>query len=194
MELTERQHQIVNTAIRLIASQGIQNLTIKNLAQAIGFSEPALYRHFDSKYAILEAILQRFESVTRQVRQLMEQQPPVSGIRKIDIFLTHRYQLFAADPEFARVLFSEEIFQNEITLSRLLLGIMDEHRTLLVQAIRQAQSESEIRSDIGFNHLFHIIVGSMRLLVNRWCYSGYAFDLVAEGQALWQAIRQIIQT
>ncbi|MBN1948990.1 MAG: helix-turn-helix transcriptional regulator, partial [Candidatus Cloacimonetes bacterium] len=59
-KLSERQQQIVNTAIRIIAGQGIQHLTTKNLAGAIGISEAALYRHFSSKHEILLAVLDAF--------------------------------------------------------------------------------------------------------------------------------------
>ena len=46
MKLTKRQNEIIDTALNLTASGGIQNLTIKNLADALGITEPAIYRHF----------------------------------------------------------------------------------------------------------------------------------------------------
>ena len=67
MELTERQQQIVNISIDLIAGQGIQNLTIKNISKEVGFSEPAIYRHFDSKYDIIMAMLDSFQDISRFV-------------------------------------------------------------------------------------------------------------------------------
>lgn len=41
MELTRRQQEIVRTALELIAAGGIQNLTIRNLADRLGLTEPA---------------------------------------------------------------------------------------------------------------------------------------------------------
>ena len=46
---TDRQNQIIQESIQLIAQKGIQGLTIKNISKAIGFSEPAIYRHFENK-------------------------------------------------------------------------------------------------------------------------------------------------
>ena len=54
---TARQLQIIQESITLIAEKGIQGLTMKNLASAIGVSEPALYRHFKSKNDILSGII-----------------------------------------------------------------------------------------------------------------------------------------
>ncbi len=42
--LTPRQAEIVDAALKLIAEQGIQHLTIRNLSTAIGVTEAALYR------------------------------------------------------------------------------------------------------------------------------------------------------
>ena len=44
----------MESALGLIAEKGIQGLTIKNLSKKIGISEPAIYRHFDSKSSILD--------------------------------------------------------------------------------------------------------------------------------------------
>ena len=48
-EFTDRQIEIMEAATNRISKYGIQNLTIKTLAEDIGLSEPALYRHFKSK-------------------------------------------------------------------------------------------------------------------------------------------------
>ena len=59
--LSERQEQIIKASIDLIDNNGIQGFTIKNLSKAIGISEPAIYRHFESKFEILATILEIFK-------------------------------------------------------------------------------------------------------------------------------------
>ena len=55
MNFTERQIEIIDASKDLIGRKGIQNLTIKNLAKKMSFSEPALYRHFKDKTEILKS-------------------------------------------------------------------------------------------------------------------------------------------
>jgi len=43
VQFTSRQKEIINAAIDLIADNGIQQMTIKNLAIKIGFAEGAIY-------------------------------------------------------------------------------------------------------------------------------------------------------
>lgn len=57
----ERSRQEMRTAIlaaagRLIAADGVESLTIRAVAQAVGYSAGALYEYFDSKEAILTSL------------------------------------------------------------------------------------------------------------------------------------------
>ncbi|MFO7562001.1 MAG: TetR/AcrR family transcriptional regulator [Enhygromyxa sp.] len=53
---TER---IVDTALRLLESEGFEALTIQRLAKELGYAVGALYRYFRSKDALLVALLHR---------------------------------------------------------------------------------------------------------------------------------------
>ena len=57
MELTKRQKEIVEKAIEIIVNEGFHGLTIKNLAEKMNFSEPALYRHFRDKKQIFLSVI-----------------------------------------------------------------------------------------------------------------------------------------
>lgn len=51
----ERRAQIVEAATRLVAERGVAGATMARIAAAVGITEPALYRHFDSRVEILLA-------------------------------------------------------------------------------------------------------------------------------------------
>lgn len=53
----DRKKQILTEATRLFSCYGYDKVTIKSLAEACGITEPALYRHFDSKEAIYGKVL-----------------------------------------------------------------------------------------------------------------------------------------
>lgn len=71
---SKRQQQIIETAIKLIAEKGIQNLTIKNISKEIGITEPALYRHFDNKLEILKGIIQYFSIIMKPAFESMQKE------------------------------------------------------------------------------------------------------------------------
>ncbi len=55
---SDRKIQILQEATRLFSSEGYDGMTIKQLADACGITEPALYRYFPSKDKIYDAVLE----------------------------------------------------------------------------------------------------------------------------------------
>ena len=81
--ITDRQKEIIEASLEIIYRQGIQGLTIKNLSKSIGISEPAIYRHYDSKIDILLAILDHFKSNGEQLFKIVSDNSDLA-IQKIE--------------------------------------------------------------------------------------------------------------
>ena len=62
MKRPDRKTQILTEASRLFSTEGFDRVTVKHLAEAVGISEPALYRHFSSKEAVYDAVLESIEA------------------------------------------------------------------------------------------------------------------------------------
>jgi AcrR family transcriptional regulator len=52
-----RREQILDTAAELFAAKGFHGVSVGEIGRACGISGPALYKHFDSKDAVLAAML-----------------------------------------------------------------------------------------------------------------------------------------
>ncbi|HPF09236.1 MAG TPA: helix-turn-helix domain-containing protein, partial [Candidatus Cloacimonadota bacterium] len=74
MDITKRQMEIVQAAIQVIARQGYEKLTTKNLANSLGVTDASLYRHFDSKKDLIKMILCYFEHLSCEVIQQIREQ------------------------------------------------------------------------------------------------------------------------
>ncbi len=192
MDITKRQMDIVEAAIAIIARQGYKELTIKNLAQRLGLTEAALYRHFSSKGELIRTILDYFEQLSGDVITAIGEQnlPPLERIR---MFVMNRYRLFTLNPDLAKVLFSEELFKHDPSLGRHMESIIHAHRDAVIYYITAAQAEGSIRKDLDQVDLFRIFVGSMRFTVTQWNLSGQRFDLVQAGEHLFNTIVKLIE-
>lgn len=192
MELTVRQKDILKAAIAIIANQGYEKLTIKNLATKIGVTEAALYRHFKSKREIVTMILSYFEELSNRVlNDICESNnAPLDNIRK---FVEDRYILFSKNPDLAKVMFSEELFKNDPTFKGQFQCIMHKHKQAMESYLIQAQKDGNIKKDISSIQLFRIIIGSMRFTVTQWNLSDGAFDLQKEGSDLFESIIKLIR-
>ena len=58
----ETKKNIFCEATRLFAERGFERVTMKEIGEAVGISEPGVYHHYDNKVAILDEILARFKS------------------------------------------------------------------------------------------------------------------------------------
>ena len=188
---TDRQKEIIAVSLDLISEKGIQGLTIKNLAQRIGISEPAIYRHYENKIEILLTILELFKENTLQV---FEGQADISGtaVERIAHVFTNQFRILAAKPQLVAVIFSEEIFRNEPVLMDRIRGIMDHIITSITGIIRQGQMNGEVRKDMDARHLAIMIIGGLRLFVKQWQMKDFAFDLMGEGAGFLQTVKHLI--
>jgi AcrR family transcriptional regulator len=189
--MTERQEQIILTAIALIAREGYKNLTIKKLASELHLSEAALYRHFVNKEDLLLSIMHYFEDISRNVLQEI-QKTKLNPLEKIHFFIINRYELFTSNPDLAQVMFSDELFYYDLVFFKQFQKISMNHREVLLNFIEEAQKEGFIQSGINSTQLFTILIGSMRFLITQWNLSGRKFDLVKEGDSLFQTIKNLI--
>ena len=60
---TPRQVEILDRARELVEERGLANLTLKQVAERVGFSEAAIYRHFASKKALVFALVDRLRGM-----------------------------------------------------------------------------------------------------------------------------------
>ena len=190
MILSKRQEQILQVSIKIIATQGIQNFTTKNLAKEIGISEPALYRHYRNKLAIMKGIIRYFRITMKPAFQQVE--IAEKSLEKLESFFLNHLQIFNQNPHIAKVIFSEANFQNEEELINMMNSIMNQSQQKIREMIGQGQKSGEISKAVNSLNLSRIIIGTLRFLIIQWTMSGLVFDLEAEGNALWQDLKNLI--
>ena len=189
---TQRQQEIIQSAIELIAEEGIQKLTIKNLSARVGVTEGAIYRHFTSKLEILLGILSLFENSTLNLIAVAGEG---SGepLRQLELLFKEHFRRFKENPAMASVIFSEELFLNERQLSEKVYQIMQNTQRTIEGIIQNGQKKGVFREDIPADQLALLFIGALRLTVTRWRLSQFSFELKKEGDRLWETILRVIQ-
>ncbi len=187
---TSRQIQIIESSMELIANKGIQGFTIKNLSKAIGISEPAIYRHFDSKTDILIAILDNFREMTQMMTLISASN--TTAIENIEFLFSKVLEIFTEQPSIISVIFSEEIFKNETVLKNKILEIQNQQQINIETIMKKGQMMGDIRDDIDIGSLALISMGSLRLLVKRWDLNNQNFSLQIDGNKLINSFKLLI--
>jgi AcrR family transcriptional regulator len=170
---TERQQELLNAAVNIVAKEGFSRLTIRKVAAAVGVTEPAVYRHFPHKLALLTAILEDLQSAVIphfQKLAVADGTPEqlVSG------FIDGLFSELTNKPAFAPLVFSEEAFHSEPQLRPMLLSMMRENLAILGSSFARLQSRGLFRKDIGHEKMALITMGTIRLTVTRSMLTGRA--------------------
>ena len=189
LSTTERQKQIIDEAIRIIYERGYSSLSVRNLAKRVGISEPAIYRHFESKEDIILGILDRMldfgKMLERNIKNIKDER---EKIRRL-IFLQVDY--LEKNPHMASIIFSEDIFQPDKRVDDKLQEIFENRHKLLNEIVSEAEKKG-ININIEIDDLSSIIFGYLHLVVFKWRRSNFKFSLSEKAERLVQIIDKII--
>jgi AcrR family transcriptional regulator len=100
-----RRTEIADAALRVMAVQGGRRFTARALADEVGVTDGALFRHFPSMDAIVDAVVERMETM------LLLTAPPADAdpIERLGVFFKARVAVLVAHPHLARLLFSDDL-------------------------------------------------------------------------------------
>src|SRR5215831_17991926 len=110
MPAAARKRQIVETTLELVAGHGADAVSAQLIADTIGLSQPAVFRHFPTKGAVWMAVIEwlqgRLADVWSEAHGGQEYPPPIWVLRRM--FLGH-VELIIKYPGLAKVVFSDHI-------------------------------------------------------------------------------------
>jgi TetR/AcrR family transcriptional repressor of nem operon len=147
-ERAARVNAILDAAQALIQRKGYERMTIQDLLETLQISKGAFYHYFDSKLALLEALVERMvEEVTAALGPLAEDSR-LSAPHKLEAifrlaagFKSERVDLMV---ELARVWYADDDAVIRDKLERASLDLM---RSLLHPIIAQGVSEGTMATD-----------------------------------------------
>jgi len=132
--LTARQEEIVDAAIAEVREEGWAGLTVRRLADRLGVTDPALYRHFAGKGALALAIADRMESLLLPPIRAIAAEPSTPPRTKIERILAHHVDLILATDGLPVLLISEAA-TGDARMADRLRGIMGEYMGILTGLI-----------------------------------------------------------
>ncbi len=185
-----RQKEIIDATISIIYELGYHSLTVKKIAGRLDITDAALYKHFSGKESMISAVIDYFEDESAMViEKIMDDD---SGpVEKVRDFFMDRCRLFKKRPEMTIFMLNDEFLSNGAYAEKI-SSVVKSHRKLLMGCIRLAQDEGRVIR-MEPEHLFLMIMGSLRLIVRMWQSQGRRFDLVKKGAEVWETLRTIME-
>ena len=156
------------------------------------FSEPALYRHFGNKEAIIVTLL-------RYVAESMDQLYSLSLTKRLNpeqkfrsIFKT-QFDFFAQKPHFAVAVFSDGLLEESQMINQEIMKIMTVKVKYLKPIIEEGQRTGVFTQTVNTDFLMHLVMGSIRLQMYKWRIENFQSNLVSIGDELIESLLKIIK-
>jgi AcrR family transcriptional regulator len=186
-----RREQIAEAALKLVASEGISALTVKNIALQVGVTPPALYRHYAGKTEILSAVVDHILGAFARGREraLAEAAGPVSLLR--GLFFSH-VRLFERHPAVPVLFYSDLFWLEEPSLGERLNGHLEAFADQAAGIIRRGQASGRIRADEPPERLFTAFLGlfsTLGMLAGRGLCR---VDMAAQAGTNWKIFEDYI--
>jgi len=130
-----RQAQIKKAVLEIISTEGLQQLSTRNLAQKVGISEGAVFRHFASKRDIILGIM---EDVRRDLQASLRQisTDTKDPDERLFEFLCAHIQYLLRNKGITILLFSEAAHMNDSELKSHLRTILLEQKQFISKIIQ----------------------------------------------------------
>ncbi|MCH6232891.1 TetR/AcrR family transcriptional regulator [Cognataquiflexum rubidum] len=191
-EISERQKEIIEAAGKLLSNSGVSGLTTKKLAQEMGFSEAAIYRHFENKEAIIVGLLEflNADMDQRLAAAIKENNTPESKFKAI---FKSQFDFFSENPHFVVAVFSDGLLEASEKINQAILHLMQTKISYLMPVILDGQQKGIFTQSITSEELVHIIIGSFRLQMFKWKIANFQFDLRRNGQNIIESLLTIIK-
>jgi AcrR family transcriptional regulator len=85
-EYAIRRNQILDTALRLVYTKGFEQMTIQDILDNLQISKGAFYHYFNSKAAVLEALVARIVDEVEPLLLAIVKDPHLSALEKLQRF------------------------------------------------------------------------------------------------------------
>lgn len=186
-----RQEQIAETALEMLGTRGVSELSMADIARRVGLVPSAIYRHFQGKDEILDAVLdligQRLLSNVQAV-----QKEAGNHLDRLGSLLMRHACFVRENRAIPRIILSQEITSGNPARKAKAYGIIRAFLDRVAEMARKGQQDGEIRSDVDAETIALLLLGIVQPGAVLWHLSDGGFDVTKHAERAWRLLRAAI--
>jgi len=156
-----RQVELTDAALHIIATKGIAALSTRSLAEQVGLSSGAIFRHFPSIDALLDAVVSRVEAVLESTLPAATLPP----VERLERFVEARSAAVGNQLGILRLVLSEQfLLALPRSGSERLSACVQKTRAFIGECLREGQASGDLRADLPTDTLAPIVMGTVQML------------------------------
>jgi len=187
----ERQLEIVRAVLTLAAENSPDAITTQAIAQQMGLTQGAVFRHFPTREAIWLAVVDWVEQNLGDViaAAVAEARDPVEGLRRL--FEAH-VAFIAAHPSAPRLIFNELQKPAHHPVKQRVCDLLDRYRRRVAELLARAKVQGLVEPELDESAAATLFVGTVQGLVVQTLLAGDPHALQPAARHLWPLYRRSI--
>ncbi|PSM19720.1 TetR/AcrR family transcriptional regulator [Nitratireductor sp. StC3] len=181
-----RKAEIVATMLRLADELGPDRLTTQAVADAVGLTQPGVFRHFATKQALWQAVAEAIDATMSRAWRaaLAESAAPLD---RLALLVRTQLRQIESHPAIPAILHSRELQSENAALRDRFRSLMMRFQALLRAELTAAREAGLIRGDVDPNDGAILLISLVQGLAIRWALGNRLFALETEGARLLDA-------
>jgi AcrR family transcriptional regulator len=144
-EYATRRNEILDAARTLVYTKGYEQMSIQDILNALKISKGAFYHYFDSKPALLEALIDRFADEAEQAVSPILQDPNLTALEKLQHYFSTAVQWKVAQKDYLlailRVWYSDD---NAIIRQKVFVRLLKRFSPSFVPVIQEGIQDGSL--------------------------------------------------
>lgn len=185
----ERRAATVEAVINLAAEQNPSDITTTAIAQRMGLTQGALFRHFPTKDAILEAVMTWVAErlLSRVDRAAQNVTSPLAALEAV--FMAH-IDFVSEHPGVPRMLFGELQRPGETLPKRMVQTLIQRYGERLRHLLERGKAIGELDADLDIETASVSFIGSIQGLVMQSLIAGDAARIRRDASGVFAIYRR----
>ena len=161
----------VEAVVELAAEQNPNDITTAAIAQRMGLTQGALFRHFPNKEAILQAVMAWVAErlLSRVDKAALDVASPMAALEAV--FMTH-IDFVAEHPGVPRIIFGELQRAGETAPKRMVQTLIQHYGERLHRLIEQGKAQGELDAALDTAAAATLFIGTIQGLVMQSLLAG----------------------
>jgi AcrR family transcriptional regulator len=188
----DRQAALMAAALQLAAKKSPAQITTGELAVAVGITQGAVFKHFESKEAIWLTVMQWVHAELMMRLQAaaqahLDQGEALGAMRAV--FMAH-VQFVQAQPGVPRLVFQELQHPQPSPLKASVQQLMVNYRQLVHGLLLKAKANQQLAQTVDLSAATVLFVGAIQGLVMQALMAGHLSDVGAQAAAVYDIYEQ----
>tara|TARA_B110000444_G_scaffold259317_1_gene302677 strand:+ start:322 stop:954 length:633 start_codon:yes stop_codon:yes gene_type:complete len=184
-----RRQQILESLAEMLEANPGERITTARLAQQVGVSEAALYRHFPSKSKMFEGLIEFMEeTLFSRITIIVNEEP--KALKSCEKILTLLLTFTERNPGITRILTGDALAGETERLRIRVAQLFDRIETQLKQILREAEIKEGLRPNLSIAVAANLLLATAEGRISQFVRSEFKRSPTENWNHQWPTLTQ----